>query len=175
MRIHRFVGVLAVAATLATAALGLRAMASGSSTGEATPAPMPAKPNFSSMMYLLGTWDCSTESSRRPSASTFMIANALDSSGYWIIGTDIGYKTPWYPYEIHGVDKMTYDPDAKHWIDIYTDDQGNYGVQSSPGLHGNTIVWSDAFFTTYHDVSAESPTTETRISKSKRTMHSTYK
>jgi len=104
-----------------------------------------------------------------------MTANSLDSTGYWIIGTDVGYPTSWYPYEIHGVDKLTYDSDAKRWIDVYTDDQGSYGIQSSPGLQGNTVVWSDAFFTPYRDVTAESAITETRISSSKRIQHSTFK
>jgi hypothetical protein len=55
---------------------------------------------------------------------------------------------------------MTYDSDTKHWVDIYTDNNGGYGVQTSPGVQDKTIVWSDAFFTPYNNVVSESPTTE---------------
>jgi hypothetical protein len=166
-----FVFVLSVIVP-AMISLGTAGLTASSPAIESTPAPAPPKPDFSSMKYLLGAWSCTTKSSRRPTAATWTTTNSLDSTGYWMIGHDVGHKTPWFPFESTGIDKMTYDADGKRWIDIYTDDLGNYGVGTSPGVRGNTIVWSDALFTPSSDVKSESPQTETWISATKRTMTS---
>jgi len=164
-----------------TAALGSLAISLGNldlaiaaPTIESTPVPAPQKPDFAPMKYLMGTWNCTSKSSRRPTASKFTTANSLDSTGYWIIGQDYAPGASWYPYATKGIDKMTYDSDSKLWIDVYTDDRGGYGISKSPGPHGNTIVWSDAYFTPYSDIVSQSPTTET-FSSTKRVMHQTFR
>jgi hypothetical protein len=66
--------------------LSMAGRAAGSPTIEATPVPAPKNPDFSSMQYLLGSWNCTSKSSRRPSASTGTTVNSLDSTGFWMIG-----------------------------------------------------------------------------------------
>ena len=98
-----------------------------------------------------------------------------DGSGYWLVTTSVLGKTSWIPNDIHSTDKITYDNDTHRWVDVYTDDTGGYDVTTSPGWTGNTMVWTDRLFTPTNDVSAQSPTTVTKVSDTKTTSHSTFK
>jgi hypothetical protein len=75
---------------------------------------------------------------------------------------------------INSLDMITYDAQQKRWVDVNTDDQGNYDVSYSPGWTGNTIVWTDALFTPGSDIVATTPTTWTKVSDSKRTSTSSF-
>jgi hypothetical protein len=167
--------VIFVAVLLAIVALGTSAIAAGTPTIERTPIPMPPKPDFSAMKFLLGTWSCSIKSSRRPAAYTTITTNSIDPTGYWMVGKDTTQKMSWFPYETNGTDMTTYDADAHRWVDVYTGDQGGYGVTTSPGPKGNTIVWTDALFTPTKNTLAETPTIVTKVSNSKTTAYSTFK
>jgi hypothetical protein len=99
----------------------------------------------------------------------------MDTDGMWMINNSVQSKTSWFPYTVRGVDKITYDSDAHHWVDVYTDNLGGYGVTMSPGWAGNAILWTDAFYVPSGNVVSESPTTVTKVSDSKMTSAYTFK
>jgi hypothetical protein len=76
---------------------------------------------------------------------------------------------------INSVDQVTYDPDQHRWVDVYTDNQGGYGVTFSTGWSGNTMVWKDPLFAPGPDVIATSPLTVTKVSDTKQTSHNSFK
>jgi hypothetical protein len=158
--------VLAISATVALAA--------GSPKIESTPIPKPPKPDFSSMSWLAGTWSCSVKSARRPAPYYVSAVTTMDPSGYWMITKSTSKGISWFPYPAQTTDWVTYDPATKRWEDLLTGDFGFTGATTSPGWSGNTIVWTDALFTPGLDVIAETPTTETKVSNSKWTSHTTF-
>lgn len=141
---------------------------------ETTPIPAPPKPDFSSMRFMLGTWTCSTKSSRRPAAYITTLDSSIDPTGYWIVQKSVNHKTAWSP-ELGGTDMITYDSAAHRWVDIYTGDWAGYNVSTSPGWHGNTIVWTDAVISPTANVASTTPTTVTKVSNSKRTARNTFR
>jgi hypothetical protein len=112
----------------------------------AQPAPAPtmvpiAKPDFSSMMFLTGTWNC-TQTLRgktRPDTST----TTVGMDGMWMVTQDTA--PPFDQYRtatINGTSYMTYDPNTKHWTQVGVDSSGGYGISTSEGWTGNTITWT---------------------------------
>lgn len=172
-RYIRILSVLALTIAVCTAG-GLAASSPGI---ESTPAPLPPKPDFSSMQFMLGTWTCTNTSSRRPSPNHSTVTLSMDPTGYWINQNSTTDKTSWFPYEGIGLDKITYDGDSHRWMDVYTGNLGDYGLTWSTGWKGNTIVWNDAYFTpsSTGDVMSESPVTGTKVSDTKITYDSTFK
>jgi hypothetical protein len=112
----------------------------------AQPAPAPtmvpiSKPDFSSMMFLTGTWNCSQmlRGKTRPDTST----TSLGMNGMWMVSQDVA--PPFDQYRTVAVNSTTYmgyDSTAKQWVSIGVDDTGGYGTQSSPGWQGSVITWS---------------------------------
>jgi hypothetical protein len=143
-------------------------------TVESTPIPAPPKPNFSSMQFLSGNWTCNTKSSRRPTAYVTTSSAKVDPTGYWMITTSTNHKTSW-AMQSDATDKVTYDPSAHRWVDVFTDDQGNYDVTTSPGWKGNTIVWTDQLFVPSSDISSQTALTITKVSDSQIKGHSSFK
>ncbi|MBV8171316.1 MAG: hypothetical protein JO219_05220 [Candidatus Eremiobacteraeota bacterium] len=141
---------------------------------ESTPIPQSPKPDFSTMKFMLGTWQCSSRSSRRPTPFKTTTVTTLDSTGYWMVVNSTSPKVSWAP-AIVSVDRITYDGTFKRWADVYTDDNGGYDVSYSPGWKGGTITWTDALFTPGPDIVSTSPTVTTKVSDSKTTSHSTFK
>lgn len=160
---------------LAIVASGAIAFAAATPTIEKTPAPKAPKPNFSSMNFLMGAWTCSTKSARRPAAYITTSVTTMDPTGYWMVTKSIQKPTPWFPYQTAGTDWVTYDSTTSRWVDVFTGDQGSYGVTTSPGWSGTTIVWTDALFKPGTDVIGETPTTLTKVSDTKTTTHSTFR
>jgi hypothetical protein len=135
-------------------------------TIEKTPIPVLAKPDFSKMF--LGTWRCSTKSSRRAwSYETTFTAN-VSPDGYWLVTKSTVAKTP-VNGAFQSTDEVTYDSSRSRWVDIETDDQGNYDVTTSPGWRGSTIVWTDAFAPKSAGIASTNPTSLTRVSATKYT------
>ena len=163
-----------VAATAAVLSLGAVVSADPTPGIETTPIPMSAKPEWSAMKFLLGTWQCSTKSSRRPSAYATTQVNTMDPTGRWMV-TDSTIPGLSWAHAIVSVDKVTYDSSQHRWVDVYTDDQGNYDVTYSPGWEGDTIVWTDQLFTPGPDIIATSPVTNTKVNDTKITGHNTFK
>jgi hypothetical protein len=143
-------------------------------TMESTPAPKPAKPNFSAYAFMVGTWACSTKSARRPAPYETTMTYAMDPSGYWLIGKSTTKAVPWFPYENSGEDQITYDGDTGRWIDTFTGDFGGYDLSESKGWQGNTIVWHDLAFARGKDVASQTNFTITKVSASKMTSALTF-
>ncbi|MBV8460500.1 MAG: hypothetical protein JO009_06390 [Candidatus Eremiobacteraeota bacterium] len=163
-----------VAIAVVLAAIGSIAFAATSPTIESTPVPKPAKPDFSSMNWLLGTWNCSFKSGRRPSAASFIQVTTMDPSGYWMVTKSVSKGTSWFPWPANSTDMVTHDSDPKRWVDIMTGDFGAYDASSSPGWNGDTIVWTDNMFKPSSDVMAVTPLTQTKVSPRKWTSHTTF-
>ncbi len=116
-------------------------MATSAQTSPApTPVPM-QRPDFSSMMFLTGTWTCTQmlRGSTRPDTST----TTVGMDGSWMVTQDTAppfdkYRT----YTINGTNYMTYDSSIKQWVQVGVDSGGGYGISSSPGWQGNTMTWT---------------------------------
>ncbi len=112
----------------------------------AQPAPAPtmvpmAKPDFSSMMFLTGTWTCTQmlRGKSRPDTST----TTMGMDGMWMVSQDTA--PPFDKFRtvtINSTTYTTYDPTIKQWVQVEVDSGGGYGMESSPGWVGNTATWS---------------------------------
>jgi hypothetical protein len=134
----------------ALAALGVVALMFGLAStplvSAASPAPSPtqvpmARPDFSSMMFLTGTWSCTQmlRGKQRPDTSTTTIA----MDGAWMVTQDAAPSFDRYrSYTINGTNYTAYDSSIKQWVQVGVDSSGGYGIGSSPGWQGNTITWT---------------------------------
>jgi hypothetical protein len=166
----RFTHALTAAAVLACAATPVHAPAQI----ESTPIPAPGKPNFSTMSFLVGTWNCSTKSARRPAPFVTVSTYSLDPSGYWLNETSTTSPAAWIPSKLTIDDKITYDPDTKRWIDVLSGDQGAFGLSVSKGWNGNQMVWRDMSFAPGPDIRSQTPTTLTKVSDTKTITRSAF-
>jgi hypothetical protein len=141
---------------------------------ESSPIPASQKPNFSSMGFLVGTWTCSTRSSRRPAAFTTAVTYALDPTGYWLNQTSTTGPLTWMSRRLTVWDKITHDADTKRWVDVSYDDAGGYGLSVSSGWDGDKIVWHDLSFAPSAQVSAQSNTTNIKVSPTKYQTASSF-
>jgi hypothetical protein len=143
------------------------ALAAAPAVSTAQPAPAPtmvpiAKPDFSSMMFLTGTWNCSQmlRGKTRPDSST----TTVGMNGMWMVTQDVA--PPFDQYRTVAVNSTTYtgyDTTLKQWVSIGADDGGGYGIQSSPGWQGNMITWTGKGLdgTTFTDVITKDSDTKT--------------
>jgi hypothetical protein len=90
---------------------------------ETTPIPVAGKPDFSKMF--LGSWRCSTKSSRRAWSYATTSTSSISADGYWLITKTQTAKTP-VNAGFGSTDMVTYDGSTKRWVDIETDEQGGY-------------------------------------------------
>lgn len=105
-----------------------------------TPVPM-TKPDFSPMMFLMGTWTCTQmlRGSKRPDTST----TTMGMDGMWMVTQDTAPPFDKYRnYTITATSYMGYDPSIKMWIQTGVDSSGAYFTSTSPGWQGNTITWN---------------------------------
>jgi hypothetical protein len=140
---------------------------------ETTPIPTNGKPDWSSMKFNVGNWSCVNNSSRRAAPFPSTASTSMDSTGYWMITKSHTPATSW-AIATDSVDQVTYDPNLHHWVDVYTDNNGNYDVTYSPGWKGNAMVWTDQLFQPTLGITGASPVTVTKVSDSKTTSHSTF-
>ena len=133
--------------------------------------PMPKKPNFAQFNYMLGTWSCTSKSSRRTTPQRMSITWSRDPSGYWFVGRGIMMGTPWFPHGSSGVDMIGYDYDAKRWVDVYTDSLGNYDLAASKGMAGKKMVWHSLVFTPTADMLSVTDQTMVKLSPTKTLMY----
>jgi hypothetical protein len=168
--ILRYQRLLVSAAAALAAALPLSAPAQV----ETTPIPAAAKPNFSSLNFLVGSWTCHTKSARRPAPYVTAVTYALDPSGYWLDQTSTTTPTAWVTTKLTINDKITYDGDTKRWVDVSYGDQGAYGLSFSSGWSGNELAWHDVAFAPGPDIKSQSPTTITKVSDTKITTSSSF-
>lgn len=167
MRALRSLVILAALAALV-------APASAPAQVEGTPIPTTPKPNFSSMEFMVGTWNCSTKSARRPSAFETVSTYSLDPSGYWINETSTVKPASWIKEKLTTYDKITYDPFSKRWADVTYGDQGAFGLTFSKGWSGDKMTWHDVSFAPGPDISASTDIVNTKVSATKVTSASSF-
>jgi hypothetical protein len=162
--IRCFVVVSALMLTLHTSALAQNPAVEG------TPVPTAAKPDWAPIQYLIGTWNCSDVSSRRPGPFEITTMFALDPTGYWLIKTEKIHKASWIPREFTNESRITYDSNAKRWVRILTGDNGAYAVSTSPDRNVFTyLIQREA-----PDIASYKPEVYTKVSNTKRTMKTSF-
>jgi len=164
---------LAVTACVTAVLIGTAAMGQI----ETTPIPQPAKPNFSSMQFELGTWNCTETNTRRPNAYGSTLTNSMDPTGFWMNTKTLSHATSWDRHPGVAMDKTTYDSANSRWVDIMTDDEGNYGISTSSGWTGNKIVWHPISLTSVSsgNVVGAGDLTVTKVSATKYTYTGSFK
>jgi hypothetical protein len=167
VRIHR---VLIAAAVLFAAATPAYAPAQV----ESTPIPAPKKPNFSSLDFMVGTWTCSTKSSRRPAPYVTTVTYSMDPSGYWMNQTSTTNPTKWVTTKLTVWDKITYDSDTHRWVDVSYGDGGAYGLSFATAWNGDKIVWHDVSVAPGPDIKSQTDNTVTKVSATKMTSTSSF-
>jgi hypothetical protein len=136
----------------------------------AQPTPVPdVKPDFSAMTFLLGTWNCKTTktSSGRGAGRTETDVNSMTLDGHYM-RTDSTSK----PFDsartrtIVSQGWVSYDSAKKKWYSFGIGNFGGFGMSTSPGWKGNTIVWTDMYAS---DGGPLGVTTTTKVSDTKIT------
>ncbi|MGC1379638.1 MAG: hypothetical protein WA814_01300 [Candidatus Baltobacteraceae bacterium] len=89
----------------------------------------------------------------------------------------ISHATAWDRYPGVAMDKTTYDAANSRWVDVMTDDEGNYGMSTSSGWNGNMIVWHPVNTTSVSsgNVVSAGDLTQTKVSGSKYTYTGSFK
>jgi hypothetical protein len=143
---------------------------------ESTPIPQAGKPDLSSMQFLVGTWVCSETNTRRATAYGSTVTNTMDPNGYWFDTKTITHATSWDRYPGVGMGKTTYDRENKRWVGVFTDNEGNYGMATSSGWDGDTIVWHPVGPqpVTSGNVVSGGDTTVTKVSDTKYTYTGSF-
>jgi hypothetical protein len=143
-------------------------------TIEGTPPPTQPKPNFSSMAFLIGTWECTDMSSRRPRPFNTTEVYSMDPTGYWILRESTVHKASWIPREFRSEAKYTWDSYAKRWVRITTGDQGGYAVATAPMPMGSTKTYTTIIQAKTPDIASYAPEVFTKISDTKKTMTTSF-
>lgn len=159
---------------VAIAVLAIAAPSYALAQVESTPIPAPAKPNFSSMQFMIGTWACSTKSARRPAAYVTTSTYTMDPTGYWIEETSTTNSTSWISRKLTVWDKITYDSDTHRWVDVTYGDGGAYGLAFARGWTGNKISWHDVSFAAGPDIASQTDNVLTKVSNTKMTTSSSF-
>ncbi|MBC5810212.1 MAG: hypothetical protein GIW95_05045 [Candidatus Eremiobacteraeota bacterium] len=147
---------------------GLLATSSLASAQQATPVP-DSKGDFSSMMFLLGTWNCKTTKSSggRGAGRTETDVTTMVMDGHYM-QTDGTSK----PFDAARTKTITtrswvgYDTKTKSWYSFGMGNFGGFGMSTSPGWVGNAMVWTDKYASDGGDLGK---TTVTKVSDTKTT------
>jgi hypothetical protein len=162
------------------AALAVLLMATGATAFaatmkvEGTPVPMAPKPDMSALQYLVGTWQCSDLSSRRPGPFSVTQVYSMDPSGYWLIRDDTTHKASWIPRDFHSQAKVTYDALAKRWVRITTGDTGGYSVATAPMSAGMKNTYTYVIQAKSPDIASYGPLVFVKVSDTKKTMTTSF-
>ncbi len=170
----------------AFAVTGAAASAQSTTTDAASPAmstvppkapryPVPKKPDFSSMQFLIGTWNCSQHSERRGNEASHMtVTYSLSSDGYFMKSVS---KSPKVSYAANGytaTDWITFDARANRWIDVQTGSYGSYGYSTSTGWEHGHLLWGADSFLPDGDVTSSTGILMTKVSDTKLTTASAF-
>jgi hypothetical protein len=142
---------------------------------EGTPAPIPPKPNWSSMNFLIGTWTCTDLSSRRPGPFTTTQVYTMDPSGYWMMREDTIHTASWIKTEVHTHYKYTWDTYAHRWVRIGTGDFGGYSVATAPMPVGKMKTYTFVIQAKSPDVSWYAPEVYTVVGTTKKMMTTSFR
>lgn len=152
------------------ALLGLTMSAAQAQTAMSTPVPVPKKPNFAPMAFYVGTWTCSSKSSRRPAPQISTETYTMDPTGYWMVGKQTVSPVSWMKWSSSGTDWITYDRGAKRWVDLYTDDRGQYDLAYTKGWVNGVAIWKDLAFVPGPNTQSMTDFTVKKVSSSKITF-----
>jgi hypothetical protein len=141
---------------------------------EGTPVPTRAKPDFSSMQFLVGSWTCSNLSSRRPGPFTTTEVYSMDPNGYWMLREDTTQKASWIPTEQHGQTVYTWDAVAKNWVRISTSENGGYTVATAPAPTGSTKTYTYVIQSQAPDIASYAPEVYSKDSATKKSMTTSF-
>ncbi|WP_317996264.1 hypothetical protein [Vulcanimicrobium alpinum] len=137
--------------------------------------PVPVKPDFSSMKFLLGTWKCATHSERRGNeASLATITYTMAPDGYFMKSLTKSQKVSYAAVGYTATDWYTYDNDAKRWIDVTVGSSGAYGYSTSMGWQNSYMLWGADSFLPNGDVTSSTGTLMTKISDTKYTTKQAF-
>ncbi len=167
--LSHFVGAL-IAATLTSSLT-----AGAAPQIERTPPPNPPKPDWSTMSFLMGTWNCTDWSSRRPGPFTITRVYTMDNTGYWVIRNDTTHMASWIPRDFHSTTRYTYDAGMKKWVRISMGDQGDFAVQTAPNPVNGSKTWTYVFQSTNPSIASYAPEVYHRSGNRKLTMTTTFK
>lgn len=169
---HRFFCAVVVLAGLS----GVTAFASPSMKVESTPVPIAAKPDMSSMKFLIGTWTCTDVSSRRPAAFTTTEVYSMDPDGYWVNRESTIQKgsASWIPRDLHSHTKYGWDPNAKLWDRIGTDDRGNFEVATAPMPVNGKKTYTFVAQSKTPGIASYAPEVFQKVSDTKKTMTTSF-
>jgi hypothetical protein len=137
--------------------------------------PVPKKPDFSSMKFLLGTWACATHSERRGSeASHTTVTYSMAPDGYSVKSISKSPKVSYAAVGFTATDWYTYDSNAKRWIDITIGSYGAYGYATSTGWENGHLLWGADSFLPDGDLTSSTGTLITKVSDTKLTTASAF-
>ncbi len=141
---------------------------------EGTPPPVPPKPDFSSMQFLIGTWTCTDVSSRRPGPFKTTEVYSMDPSGYWLVRDLTVHTASWIPREIKSQTKYTFDPYSKRWVRIVMGELGGYSVATAPEPMSGKKTYTFAIQSRSPNVASYAPEVMSKVSDTKKTMTTTF-
>ena len=140
--------------------LGSASASAALPAAQTTPIPRDRRPDFRPFRFMVGRWNCSVESSRRPRPFPATSTTEVTPDGYWLVTTMSTPPVPWNNIRITAKDYITYDPTRSLWVDLTMDDYGLYGVSTSKGWADGAIVWDDVMFPKSHATSMHLPRIE---------------
>ncbi len=141
---------------------------------EGTPVPVQTKPDFSTMRFLIGTWNCADVSSRRPGPFNTTEVYSMDPTGYWMLKETTIHKTSWILRELRSETKYTFDAVAKRWVRIATNELGGYSIATAPMPTGNEKTYTYVIQSRSADVMSYEPEVFTKVSDTKKTMTTSF-
>lgn len=141
---------------------------------EATPIPLDPRPDFSSMQYQVGNWNCMVDSSRRPRPFQQSATTSMSPDGYWLVTLTVTPPVPWNAATVTNTDYVTYDPTTSQWIDISMDDHGAYDGSTSAGWTGNSIVWTEKMYQKLHGLTSAHQRTFTKVNDTKTVVQQVF-
>ena len=137
--------------------------------------PVPKKPDFSSMQFLIGTWNCSSHSERRGGEVTRIISTySMAPDGYFMKQVSKSPKVSYSAVGFTSTDWITYDSRASRWIDVSVGSYGGYGYSTSTGWEHGHILWGADSFLPDGDVTSSTGTMMTKVSDTKLTTASAF-
>jgi hypothetical protein len=157
-----------------TVMLGTGAAFAAAPKVEGTPVPTPPKPDFSTMKFLIGTWECSDLSSRRPGPFKTTEIYSMDPSGSWMLRESTIHTASWIPREVKSETKYRWDNFGKRWIRVTTGDQGGFAVATAPAPAASQKTYTYVILTKAPDIASYAPEVFTKVSDVKKSMTTSF-
>jgi len=166
-----FSATAAGAQTMAPAAMPATPAAMSTIPPKAPIYPVPTKPDFTSMRFMLGKWICTTHSSRRPPSFKYVTTSVatMTPDGFWIKTVSTTPKTSVFPADSISTDWMTYDSTVGRWVDVSMGSFGSYGYTTSTGWSHGLLLWTAEAFLPNGDLTSSTGTLVTKVSDVKYT------